>query len=55
VAGGEDEGEDGAKVGVDALDSGGIDPGSKSRSGIGGESKGRIVARNRVIRSKALV
>lgn len=50
----DDGGEDGAKVGEEVSDAGGRSDGSKSRSGIGGESNGRRVIRNRSIRSSAL-
>jgi hypothetical protein len=54
VAGGDEEGEEGVRVGVDALDGSGSEAGSKSRSGIGGESKGRLVIRNKRRRRIAL-
>jgi len=43
VTGGEDCGEDGAKVGEDVVLEGGSTAGSKSRSGIGGETNGCCV------------
>jgi hypothetical protein len=54
VAGGEEEGEDGARVGDDVLDEGGNETGSKSRSGIGGLRSGLRVIRSRTNRRKVL-
>ena len=54
VAGGEEDGEDGARVGDDVLEGGDIEVGSKSRSGIEGDSKGLRVIRSIKKRRKAL-
>ena len=54
VAGGEEVGEDGASVGDDVLDCGGNGIGSKSRSGMGGESKGRLVTLSKTVRRSTL-
>lgn len=55
VAGGEEDGDDGASVGDDAFDEGGNEVGSKSRSGIGGDSKGLRVIWSRRRRRIALI
>lgn len=54
MTGGEEEGEDGARVGDEVLEGGGNVTGSKSRSGIGGARRGLRVIRSRVKRRKAL-
>lgn len=52
---GDEEGEEGARVGVEELEGGGRDPISKSLSGTGGSTKGRLVIRSRAKRKIALV
>jgi hypothetical protein len=54
VAGGEEEGDDGARVGDDVLEGVGNEAGSKSRSGIGGARRGLRVIRSKTSRRKAL-
>jgi hypothetical protein len=54
VAGGEEEGDEGASVGDDVLDKGGNEAGSKSRSGMGGARRGLRVIRSKTNRRKAL-
>jgi hypothetical protein len=54
VAGGELGGEDGASVGEELFEGRGNAPGSKSLSGIGGESNGLRVVRTRKSRRIAL-
>jgi hypothetical protein len=54
VCGGESEGEEGAKVGEEALLGGGIEAGSRSLSGIGGDNSGRPVIRRSTRRRIAL-
>lgn len=51
---GECEGEEGANVGEEELLRGGNIVGSKSRSGIGGETNGRLVIFKRKRRKEAL-
>ena len=55
VWGGDEEGEEGARVGVEELEGGGRDPISISLSGTGGSTKGRLVIRRRAKRKIALV
>lgn len=54
VAGGESVGDEGASVGEELVEGGGIMVGSRSRSGIGGVSNGRRVSLIRTNRSIAL-
>jgi hypothetical protein len=54
VAGGEEEGDDGARVGDDVLEGVGNEAGSKSRSGIGGARRGLRVIRSKTSRRRAL-
>lgn len=55
VCGGDKEGEEGARVGDEELEGGGRDAISKSLSGTGGPTKGRLVIRRRAKRKIALV
>ena len=54
VWGGDEEGEEGARVGDEELEEGGRDAISKSLSGTGGPTKGRLVIRKRAKRKIAL-
>ena len=54
VPGGVEEGEEGTRVGDEVVEEGDKEVRSKSRSEIGGESKGRCVMRNRTSRKIAL-
>lgn len=54
VAGGDCDGEEGARVGEDELEDGGSVAGSNSRSGIGGWMSGRRVILRRMKRKIAL-
>ena len=54
VDGTEEGGEDAARVGEDVSEPAGMFSGSNSRSGMGGEIRGRRVIRNKARRSNAL-
>jgi hypothetical protein len=54
VGGGDNAGEEGARVGEEALLGGGMEAGSRSLSGIGDDSTGRRVMRNNTRRRIAL-